>query len=317
MTPDLASQIDQILRGDALELIKGLPDNSIDLVLTDPPYFLDRMDSAWDHDVVHRHEERAMGAVHSLPVRMKFDRQQGLDFYTFYLEVSREVYRVLKPGGFFFSFSAPRLYHRMASAMDDAGFEIRDMFAWLYTTNQPKAMGLDHFIKRQDLPEAEKERLIKWLDGWKTPQIKTGLEPIAMGQKPPEGTFLANFQRYGVGLFNTDLRIGTDEDMSPANTFSTEGISEQIDRFFLLPKPSRVEKGEGNHHQTVKPLTICTYFISLSTRDENAVVLDPFVGSGTTAIAAALLNRHYIGYDLNQEYVEISERRIRKASHQP
>jgi site-specific DNA-methyltransferase (adenine-specific) len=309
----LPSQTDQILVGDCMALLADLPDNCIDLVVTDPPYFLDKMANDWDHDTVHDKHYQDTGVVSSLPAGMKFSRAQGVAFYDFYIDFAREIFRVLKPGGFFFSFSAPRLYHRMASAVDDAGFEIRDMFTWLYTQNQVKAMSLDHFVRRMDLPASEKKRITDWIKGWKTPQIKSCFEPIVMGQKPTEGTFLANFLKYGVGLFNLDLRIGSGGDMFPANTISTEPISEMIDRVFLIGKPSKAEKGEYNHHQTVKPLAICSYLISLSTRGTDAIILDPFIGSGTTAVAAALLGRHYIGYDLNEEYVEISVRRIKEA----
>jgi site-specific DNA-methyltransferase (adenine-specific) len=307
----LEAQRDRILTGDCMALLLDLPDASVDLVLTDPPYFLDKMENDWEHDTVHDRKYQEKGTVSSLPAGMKFDRAQGVRFYNFYIELSREIYRVLKPGGFFFSFSAPRLYHRMASAVDDAGFEIRDMFAWLYTQNQVKAMSLNHFVRRMPISDADKAEIEARLEGWKTPQIKSCIEPIVMAQKPTDGTFLTNFLAHGTGLFNTTLRIG--DGMYPANTFSVEPISEQVDRVFLLPKPVKAEKGAYNHHQTVKPLAICEYLIHLSTLP-GAVVLDPFVGSGTTAVAAALTDRHYIGYDLNEEYVEISERRLADAT---
>lgn len=304
----LDAYLDQVLVGDCVPLLRGLPDNSVDLVLTDPPYFIDKMENDWSHDEVH--DSRNQQTVSSLPARMKFDRAQGVRFYEFYLEFSREVFRVLKPGGFFFSFSAPRLYHRMASAVDDAGFEIRDMFAWLYTQNQVKAMSLNHFVNRMAASEYEKKAILARLEGWKTPQIKSALEPIAMGQKPTDGTFLVNFLAHGTGLFNTTVRIG--DSMYPANTFSVEPISEEIDRVFLLPKPTKAEKGTYNHHQTVKPLAICEYLVRLSTLP-GAVILDPFVGSGTTAVAALVTRRHYIGFDLNKEYAEISRHRLADA----
>jgi len=74
--------------------------------------------------------------------------------------------------------------------------------------------------------------------------------------------------------------------MYPANVFTISSINELIDRAFLLPKPTKKEKGEYNDHKTVKPLAICEYLINLSAFSENAVVLDPFIGSGTTAVAA-------------------------------
>lgn len=123
--------IDKIICADALDILPLIESNSIDVVLTDPPYFLDKLDNNWDHEEVSNQNNQY--TIKSLPAGMKFDREQGKRFYSWYYTISKEIYRLLKPGGFFFSFSSPRLYHRMASAIDDAGFGIRDAFIWLYT----------------------------------------------------------------------------------------------------------------------------------------------------------------------------------------
>ena len=144
---------------------------------------------------------------------MKFNKEQGKEFYSWYLKISEKFLRILKPGGFFFSFSSPRLYHRMTCAIDDAGFEIRDCFMWLYTQNQPKAMSLHHFINKMDKSKKEKEKLNKYFKGWKTPQVKSCYEPIAMAQKPLEGTYLENSVKYNVSLINTNVRQGLHENI--------------------------------------------------------------------------------------------------------
>jgi len=198
----------------------------------------------------------------------------------------------------------------MASAIDDVGFEIRDTFIWLYTQNQAKAMGVDHFIKKMNIDERAKEEIKEKLNGWKTPQIKSCFEPIAMAQKPTDQTYLNNMLTHDVGMFNTNVKIG--DNMYPANVFTIDSINELIDRAFLLPKPTKKEKGEYNDHKTVKPLAICEYLIKLSAFSKNAVVLDPFVGSGTTAVAAKKLGKNYIGIDANEKYVKISEKRIKE-----
>ena len=274
--------LDKILLGDAIELIKNIDNSSVDVVLTDPPYFLDKLDNNWNVNIVHNKSNQQV--VKSLPAGMKFDKNQGKKFYKWYYQISKEIYRILKPGGFFFSFSSPRLYHRMASAMDDAGFEIRDCFIWLYLQNQPKAMSLNHFIQRLDI------------------------EPIAMGQKPTEGTYLNNIVRNEVGLLNTKVEIG--ENMFPANVFTIDPYNDIVDKAFLLAKPKKEEKGIDNIHLTVKPITICKYLISLSAFAKDAIILDPFVGSGTTALAAKELGFHYIGFDINEEYVNIARKRL-------
>jgi site-specific DNA-methyltransferase (adenine-specific) len=302
----LAEWLDRIICGDALEILPRLPANSVDLVLTDPPYFLDKLDNEWTPERAARRFYKSQAVFH-LPPGMKFDPSQGRRMYEWYLEVSRELLRVLKPGGFFFSFSSPRLFHRMACAVEDAGFHIRDTFLWLYTQNQPKAMGVAHFIERMPLSEDTKRLLKEQLSGWKTPQVKSCYEPIIVAQKPYEGTFLENMLQYGVGLFHTEVRIG--QNMFPANVLLVEGIEETLDKYFLVPKPSVEERGAFNQHPAVKPLALCEYLIQLAA-PAGAVVLDPFLGSGTTALAARNLKRRYIGIEINPEYVAIARQRL-------
>ena len=98
--------LNKIICADSLTILNKMEKNSIDIVLTDPPYFLDKLDNHWDHKVVSNTKNRQ--TVKSLPAGMKFDREQGVRFYNWYLDVSNEIFRVLKPGGFFFSFSAGR-----------------------------------------------------------------------------------------------------------------------------------------------------------------------------------------------------------------
>lgn len=298
--------INKIVCEDAMKVLDKIEDERIDLVLTDPPYFLDKMDNDWDHETVS--SSKYHHAVKSLPAGMKFDKDQSMRFYKWYLEVSKKLHRVLKPGGFFFSFSSPRLYHRMACAVEDAGFLIKDCFIWLYTQNQPKAMSLNHFIDKLDLSRETKAELKSKLDGWKTPQIKSCFEPIVMAQKEYEETYLENTLKYNVSLFNTKVKVG--QNMFPSNVLTIEGINEVIDKYFLLPKPTVEEKGEYNTHKTVKPLAICEHIIQLSTFSDSAIVLDPFVGSGTTAVAAKTSGRRFIGIDINREYVDIAKRRL-------
>ncbi len=301
-----AKFINKIICADALALLPQIEENSIDLVLTDPPYFLDKMDDSWQHAVVNNNKNQY--TIKSLPAGMRFDRNQGKRFYDWYLKIAKEVYRTLKPGGFFFSFSSPRLYHRMVSAIDDANFLVRDCFLWIYTQNQVKAMSLDHFIDKLNIDKTAKIKIKKKLEGWKTPQIKSCFEPIAVAQKPPEDTFLSNVLKHGVGLFNTKIRVG--KNMFPSNILIADSFDSIMDRYFLVPKPKREEKGEFNGHQTVKPLSLCEHLIKLSTFSKNTVVLDPFVGSGTTAVAARNLGKNFIGIDINPEYVAIAKKRL-------
>ena len=299
--------INKIMHDDALNFLSKLKSNSIDMILTDPPYFLDKMDNHWSAQKVK--SPKKPYAIKHLPAGMKFNKEQGKEFYSWYLKISEELLRVLKPGGFFFSFSSPRLYHRMTCAIDDAGFEIRDCFMWLYTQNQPKAMSLHHFINKMDKSKKEKENLNRDFKGWKTPQVKSCYEPIAMAQKPIEGTYLENTMKHNVSLINTNVKQGLHANMFASNIMTSEYINYRIDKVFLVDKPKENEKGSFNNHKTVKPLSLFKYLINLTTKP-HSVVLDPFIGSGTTAIACKELNRKFIGVEINKQYIDISIKRL-------
>ena len=299
--------INKIIHNDTLNFLPKLKPNSIDIILTDPPYFLDKMDHNWNTKKVK--SPKKPYAIKHLPAGMKFNREQGKNFYSWYLKISEELFRVLKPGGFFFSFSSPRLYHRMTCAIDDAGFEIRDCFIWLYTQNQPKAMSLHHFINKMDKSEKEKEKLNRKFKEWKTPQVKSCHEPIAMAQKPIEGTYLENSAKYNVSLINTNVKQGLYKDMFVSNIMTSEYIGHRVDKVFLVDKPKENEKGVFNNHKTVKPLSLFRYLINLTTR-KNSIVLDPFIGSGTTAVACKELGRKFIGIEINKQYIDIATRRL-------
>lgn len=305
----LYSWLDRIICADAVEVLHQLPSDSVDLVLTDPPYFLDKLDDTWtpQQAAPRAYQSQTVGY---LPPGIRFDPTQGKRIYAWYKKVAQQLYRVLKPGGFFFSFSSPRLYHRVACAVEDVGFHLRDTFLWIYTQSQPKAMSLHHFVERMSLSEEVKVQLKERLSNWKTPQVKSCFEPIVVAQKPYEGTFLENFLRHGVGLFNTSVRMG--QNKFPANILLIEGTETLLDKYFLVPKPTIEERGSYNSHPTTKPLALCEYLIQLST-GEGSVVLDPFLGSGTVALAARNLRRHYIGIEINSEYVAIAQQRLQMA----
>jgi site-specific DNA-methyltransferase (adenine-specific) len=241
---------------------------------------------------------------------MKFDRKQSANFRQFYTEVSKEAFRVLKPGGAFLSFSSPRLYHAMASGMEDAGFEIRDMLGWVYTQSQVKAFSQDHIISNDKTrTPAQKEELKKKCSGWKTPQLKPAIEPICFAVKPIEGRYIDNFDKYGTGLMDTTQKVG--EDYFPSNILLTDDTL-GLDKVFLVPK---AKKEKYNTHLSVKPVDLILHLVKLFTI-EGALVLDPFMGSGTTAVACIQSKRNYLGFDTNTEYIDIATRRAREATPQ-
>lgn len=207
----------QLFCGDNIEHLKSIPDNSVDSVVTDPPYGLKFMGKQWDYDV---------------PT----------------VELWREVLRVLKPGGHLLSFGGTRTYHRMTVNIEDAGFEIRDQIQWIYGSGFPKSQDISKAIDKQagaerevigqqnysapdirgdsyDQPQvSERERLpvnitapatdaAKQWQGWGT-ALKPANEPICMARKPIEKglTIAENVQKYGTGAINVDGgRIGTEQ----------------------------------------------------------------------------------------------------------
>lgn len=156
----------QIFEGDCLQTLRGMDDNSVDSIVTDPPYGLQFMGKKWDYDVPD-------------------------------VEVWAECLRVLKPGGHLLAFAGTRTQHRMAVRIEDAGFELRDMIAWIYGSGFPKSHNL------QD----------EW-EGWGT-ALKPALEPITVARKPLIGTVAHNVRSHGTGALNIDdCRVSTDEKLS-------------------------------------------------------------------------------------------------------
>jgi site-specific DNA-methyltransferase (adenine-specific) len=331
----------KIIQGDNRETLKTIPDNSIDAIVTDPPYGIDFLGKAWDANT---------GA----------------------LETYQECLRVLKPGGHILAFSAARTYHYLAVTLEQAGFEIRDQIMWIYSSGFPKSQDIGRQIqKKLGVKETKrinatqsrnKEGLVapdinnagyedhydvitvtdpeaKVWEGWGT-QLKPAHEPIALARKPMKTSIAQNCQKYGTGALNIDAtRV---EERFPSNVIG-EILQEDYQKYFYCPKTSRKERhighdmpppmfgdkqgayddngqryaveldkrtgNVGNNHPTVKPVELMKYLIKLVT-PPGGTVLDPFNGSGSTGMAAVELGHPYIGCELDPAYVEIAEKRI-------
>lgn len=178
--------------GDCLEVLRSMPENSVDSVVTDPPYGIRFMGKAWDgQDIVEMTKrDRPKGGENSLAMSAgKYSRtyEDMLCFEEFTLAWAKEAIRVLKPGGHILVFCSPRSYHRMACGIEDAGFEIRDQVQWLFGSGFPKSHNLDGEWK-----------------GWGT-ALKPANEPICLARKPlSEKTVAANVLKWGTGAINVD-----------------------------------------------------------------------------------------------------------------
>ena len=336
----------QILNGDCLERLKALPDNSMDSIVTDPPYGLKFMGKKWDYDV---------------PA----------------VEVWEECLRVLKPGGHLLAFSGTRTQHRMACRIEDAGFDLRDMVAFLYDTSET-AKALIESLSPEQIKMLDatfgRDSMAAWaygsgfpkshnLDGdwqgWGT-ALKPAIEPVTVARKPFKGTVAANVLEHGTGALNIDggrvaavaadtgrwpanlIHDGSDAiqrlfpenagasapvkgtESSAASSGKVTGKRERVkgafhadtgsaSRFFYCAKASKKERGEGNNHPTVKPVSLMRYLCRLVTPPSGAV-LDPFAGSGTTGVAAIMEGFNFIGIDMDEGYCEIAKHRISAAA---
>lgn len=373
--------------GDCLNVMRQLPDGSVDAIVTDPPYGIAFMGKRWDYDVPS-------------------------------VEVWQECLRLLKPGGHLLAFAGTRTQHRMAVRIEDAGFEIRDMIAWVYGSGFPKSLDVSKAMDKAAGAEREiigtynargyseisptndgrnqwaagnvvnktgtitapaTDAARQW-QGWGT-ALKPALEPITMARKPLVGTVADNVQQHGTGALNIDGcrveggerplripgRVGGFADVGvsagskaagdtnlgrwPANLihdgseevvslfpeagggYGKRGAARQMDgwgmggnleavgygdsgsaaRFFYCAKTSKTDRGIGNNHPTVKPTDLMRYLCRLVT-PPGGIVLDPFMGSGSTGKAAKLEGFQFIGIEREQEYFDIAQQRINNAT---
>lgn len=337
--------------GDCIETMRSLPDNSVDSVVTDPPYGIRFMGKSWDGaDIEARRAQRCgidshdksagpNGGHRSLAAEAgKYDLTLTgmLAFQDFSREWATEALRILKPGGHLVSFSSPRTYHRMAVGIEMSGFEIRDQIMWVFGSGFPKS----HNLKGEHT-------------GWGT-ALKPSHEPVCLARKPFKGTVAANVLEWGTGAINIDgARVQTDDNLNGGAYSDTErknqffkaldaGAGEYVQpsgrwpanlihdgsdeptellgaaaRFFYCAKASKKDRDEGldgfekraNIHPTVKPTDLMAYLCRLVT-PPGGVVLDPFMGSGSTGKAVMREGFRFIGIEREPEYMEIAEKRI-------
>ncbi|OHY38888.1 modification methylase [Cylindrospermopsis raciborskii CS-508] len=292
--------INKILNEDSIKGIKKLSDNSIHLILSDIPYGI----GVEDWDVLHDNTNSAYlgtspgqekaGAVfkkRGKPINgwSEADREIPKQYYEWCSSWASEWLRVMKPGGSVFIFAGRRYAHRCISALEDAGFSFKDMFAWMRQRAPHRAQRISVVYDRRG--DTDSSQI--W-EGWRVGNLRPTFEPVLWFTKPYKiGTTIAdNVLSHGVGAFNESAFMKYEK--SPDNILTSGFMS-----------------GETGYHPTQKPVRLMQSLIELATQEEQ-IVLDPFCGSGSTLIAAKLLNRKFIGYELNKEYYSIAEERLKE-----
>jgi DNA modification methylase len=254
MNPHYADDSVTLYHGDCLDVLRELPDNSVDAVVTDPPYGIRFMGKAWDGEdiedgVATRRGQADMpddgkagrnGGYRSAAAEAgRYDLSANAAFGEWCRQWAGECLRILKPGGHLLSFGGSRTWHRLAAAVEDAGFEIRDSIAWLYGSGFPKSLDVSKAIdkaagqegswRQEDHPGRSGARTADSMinqtkhaaapgglrhiyepaaagqpwQGWGT-ALKPAFEPIVVARKPLVGTVAANVLEHGTGALHID-----------------------------------------------------------------------------------------------------------------
>jgi DNA modification methylase len=304
-----------ILCNDCENLLKNFPSNCIDTIITDPPYALKFKNNKWDYSLPH-------------------------------INVFTELLRIIKPGGTMLIFGGTRTFHRLAVNIEDSGWYISDVMCWLYGQGFPKSVDISYMIDKNrnslgsvvqkmkvgnpmEKNSGKKEIKItgpntdyaKLWYGWGT-ALKPAWEPIIVCNKHIEGNYDDNAIKHGVaGYWIDGARIQdngfqsgikrTNTGRWPSNLLFDEQSCQLIgnkSRFFYCSKENK--KDNFNNHPTVKPFDLIKYLCILTRTPTGGIVLDPYAGSGTTALACIETKRDFIVIEKENEYCDIIKKRI-------
>ena len=289
--------IDRISVGDCREHLAILEKESIDLFLSDIPYGI----SLDDWDVLHSNTNSALlGASPAQQGKTAFkrrgkpingwseaDRLMPQEYQNWCNSWSALLYPIMKEGASLFVFGARRTIHRVIISFEDNGFILKDVIVWKKPAAHHRAQKLSSIFEKRLL----KEEAEKW-KGWRLGNLAPAYEPIAWFFKPYKKTITDNILKNNLGGMNIEAvkKLG----VSPTNVLEY-----------------RFQAGEKRFHEAQKPEDLMSFFIQLTTI-EGQTVLDPFMGSGTTAVCAKKMDRHFIGFEMNKDYVVIAENRLKK-----
>lgn len=273
--------------GNCLDVLKGIPDNSFDSVITDPPYGISFMGKHWDYDVPS-------------------------------VEIWKECMRVLKPEGSLLSFAGTRTQHRMVSNTVEAGLNLQDVFLWCYGSGFPKSHNISKAIDKMAGEKRELRVNERWAD--KYPNGPGGnlsgdgrsehygqakrivgnpimtSDPVSDAAKQWEG-------------WGTALKPAHEPISWYSKGAATPELYKDVQRLMYCAKAAKKERGEGNNHPTVKPIKLMSWLCNLVT-PPGGLILDPFMGSGSTGVAALQSGFDFVGVELSEDYTEVARRRI-------
>ena len=296
---------DIFIHGDSIEILKTFPENSIHAIISDIPYGI----GCDDWDVLHDNKNSAYGGTSPAQISggklfkrrgkplngwSEADKKIPLEYQQWCSLWSDDWLRILKPGGTCFIFAGRRYAHRCITALEDSGFTFKDMLAWEKDNAPHRAQRLSViYERRNNFINAE-----KW-EGWRVANLRPLFEPVLWFQKPYRtgGTIADNVIENEIGAWNENALKKYNAYDDAQNIFSN------------IIKVNISQKDHGLH-TAQKPLELMKLLISLVTT-ENQIILDPFMGSGTTCIAAKYLNRRYIGIDIEYENIKIANERLK------
>ena len=298
----------QLILGDCHDQLKKFGDNHFAACITDPPYNYEFIGKRWDKEEIDRRTERVKNSktlVKNIPygsglaggVRdarwYKRNRENIIQYQEWCTEWGKEVYRTIRPGGFVLVFNSTRTIAQVQVALESVGFYSRDILVWRRSSGIPK--GFNYSSKLAKLGRETERHL--WA-GWHS-CLRNEWEAVAVLQKPLITNYQNTVENFGVGLMR-------------AEGDGIEGFQSNILEGFRITKGEKVEG-----HCTVKPISLMKKLVDMVIPELNRssmVVLDPFAGSGTTLLAAKMLGIPSIGIEINEEYLNIAETRLKGRS---
>jgi site-specific DNA-methyltransferase (adenine-specific) len=284
----------KLINADSLEHLKTLDENIFDSCVTDPPYHLTSIVKRFTKGPEAKYGKD--GSFNRLSKGFMGQEWDGGDI-AFQKEFWEQVYRTIKPGAVLLAFSATRNYHKMATAIEDSGFQIFDMINWIYGSGFPK---------RKNLLKPAHEPIVMARKGvnkdLNLDECRVNSDNPKKWTKPKGGFWKTDSNTKAELVENTKGRW-------PANIIH-DGLDEEWARYFYSAKASKKER-DGSDHPTVKPLELMKYLVRLVT-PKDGLVLDPFAGTGTTGEAAILENRKYYLIEKTKKYIPVINKRLNK-----